>query len=58
MGLELKEYLIKIPLILANLESLKDHRIKLRKYCPLTAACILYFHLNVTMKSSPNYINL
>ena len=27
-----------------------------RKYCPLTAACILSFHLNATMKSSPNYV--
>ena len=29
-----------------------------RKYCPLTAACILSFHLNATMKSSANYVNL
>ena len=26
--------------------------------CPLTAACILSFHLNITKKSSPNYVNL
>ena len=28
-----------------------------RKYCPQTAACLLSFHLNATMKSSPNYVN-
>ena len=28
-----------------------------RKYCPLTAAYILSFHLNATMKSSPNYVS-
>jgi len=49
-------------LFLANLESLKDRRIKnlvspfSRKYSPLTAACILSCHWNAIMKSSPNYV--
>ena len=48
-------------LFLANLESLKDRRIKLSQsffkkiYFPLTAACILSCPLNVIMKSSVNY---
>jgi len=56
---EIKGVPYQNALFLANLESLKDRRIKLspfsRKYFPLTAACILSCLLNVIMKSSLNY---
>jgi len=56
---QIKGMLYQNALFLANLESLKDRRIKLshfsRKYFPLTAACILSCLLNVMMKSL-NYV--